>query len=128
MGVKYNIIVRDSENLEANIKSLSDAELSDQMIICMGICSCILNVGEPDKLNKAIIDYCRTRFGDMMNYTLDLIRAYLERGGTSNTASCNVTAYMTKLEKLKARVEAAKSKIAPHFNADKIDWQYIATL
>lgn len=123
MGVKYNIIIRDSENLDANIKSLSDAELSDQMNICMGICSCILNVGKPDKLNVPIIEYCQTRFGDMLNYTLDLIREYLERGGTGNVAP-----YAAKLEKLKARVEDVKSKIAPHFNTDKIDWQYIAAL
>lgn len=123
MGVKYNIIVRDAGDIKKNVKSLSDAELNDQMKTCMAICSCVMNSGEPEPINKNLVRYCSTRLGDMIDYTLELMSEYLERGGTTD-----IDKSQTKLQMLQGRINMAKSKIAPFFKGDSIDWNYISTL
>ena len=123
MSVKYNIIVRDTTDTKKNVKSLSDAELYDQMKTCMAICNCVTSCGEPEPVNKDLIRYCSTRIGDMIDYTLDLMSEYLERGGMTD-----IDKSKAKLQKLQGRINMAKSKIAPFFKGDSIDWNYISTL
>ena len=123
MSVKYNIIVRDTTDTKKNVKSLSDAELYDQMKTCMAICNCVTSCGEPEPVNKELIAYCSTRIGDMIDYTLDLMSEYLERGGMTD-----IDKSKAKLQKLQGRINMAKSKIAPFFKGDSIDWNYISTL
>lgn len=123
MSVKYNIIVRDTTDTKKNVKSLSDAELYDQMKTCMAICNCVTSCGEPEPVNKDLITYCSTRIGDMIDYTLDLMSEYLERGGMTD-----IDKSKAKLQKLQGRINMAKSKIAPFFKGDSIDWNYISTL
>lgn len=123
MSVKYNIIVRDASDTKKNVKSLSDAELYDQMKTCMAICNCVTSYGEPEPSNKDLITYCSTRIGDMIDYTLDLMSEYLERGGMTD-----IDKSQSKLQKLQGRINMAKSKIAPFFKGDSIDWNYISTL
>lgn len=123
MSVKYNIIVRDTTDTKKNVKSLSDAELYDQMKTCMAICNCVTSCGEPEPVNKDLIAYCSTRIGDMIDYTLDLMSEYLERGGMTD-----IDKSKAKLQKLQGRINMAKSKIAPFFKGDSIDWNYISTL
>ena len=123
MSVKYNIIVRDTTDTKKNVKRLSDAELYDQMKTCMAICNCVTSCGEPEPVNKDLIMYCSTRIGDMIDYTLDLMSEYLERGGMTDIDKSKV-----KLQKLQGRINMAKSKIAPFFKGDSIDWNYISTL
>lgn len=123
MSVKYNIIVRDVTDTKKNAKSLSDAELYDQMKACMAICNCVTSYGEPEFVNKDLIAYCSTRIGDMIDYTLDLMSEYLERGGMTD-----IDKSQAKLQKLQGRINMAKSKIAPFFKGDSIDWNYISTL
>ena len=123
MSVKYNIIVRDTTDTKKNVKSLSDAELYDQMKTCMAICNCVTSCGEPEPVNKDLITYCSTRIGDLIDYTLDLMSEYLERGGMTD-----IDKSKAKLQKLQGRINMAKSKIAPFFKGDSIDWNYISTL
>lgn len=123
MSVKYNIIVRDTTDTKKNVKSLSDAELYDQMKTCMAICNCVTSCGEPEPVNKDLIAYCSTRIGDLIDYTLDLMSEYLERGGMTD-----IDKSKAKLQKLQGRINMAKSKIAPFFKGDSIDWNYISTL
>lgn len=123
MSVKYNIIVRDATDTKKNVKSLSDAELYDQMKTCMTICNCVTSCGEPEPVNKDLIAYCSTRIGDMIDYTLDLMSEYLERDGMTD-----IDKSQAKLQKLQGRINMAKSKIAPFFKGDSIDWNYISTL
>lgn len=123
MSVKYNIIIRDATDTKKNVKSLSDAELYDQMKTCMTICNCVTSCGEPEPVNKNLITYCSTRIGDLIDYTLDLMSEYLERGGMTD-----IDKSKTKLQKLQGRINMAKSKIAPFFKGDSIDWNYISTL
>ena len=123
MSVKYNIIVRDTTDTKKNVKSLSDAELYDQMKTCMAICNCVTSCGEPEPVNKDLIMYCSTRIGDLIDYTLDLMSEYLERGGMTDIDKSHA-----KLQKLQGRINMAKSKIAPFFKGDSIDWNYISTL
>lgn len=123
MSVKYNIIVRDTTDTKKNVKSLSDAELYDQMKTCMAICNCVTSCGESEPVNKDLIMYCSTRIGDLIDYTLDLMSEYLERGGMTDIDKSHA-----KLQKLQGRINMAKSKIAPFFKGDSIDWNYISTL
>ena len=123
MGVKYNIIVRDATDLKKNVKSLSGSEIYDQMKTCMSICNCLMNAGEPEPVNKSLIQYCSTRLGDIIDYTLELMSEYIERGGTTDIDKSHA-----KLQKLQSRINMAKSKIAPFFKGDSIDWNYISTL
>ena len=123
MSVKYNIIVRDVTDTKKNIKSLSNGELYDQMKTCMAICNCVTSCGEPEPVNKDLITYCSTRICDMIDYTLDLMSEYLERGGMTD-----IDKSQSKLQKLQGRINMAKSKIAPFFKGDSIDWNYISTL
>lgn len=123
MSVKYNIIVRDTTDTKKNVKSLSNGELYDQMKTCMAICNCVTSCGEPEPVNKDLITYCSTRIGDLIDYTLDLMSEYLERGGMTD-----IDKSKAKLQKLQGRINMAKSKIAPFFKGDSIDWNYISTL
>ena len=123
MSVKYNIIVRDATDTKKNIKSLSNGELYDQMKTCMAICNCVTSCGEPEPVNKDLITYCSTRISDLIDYTLDLMSEYLERGGITD-----IDKSQSKFQKLQGRINMAKSKIAPFFKGDSIDWNYISTL
>lgn len=123
MPIKYSFIMRNPTDLKDNIARLDPSELADQMTMAMSICSVILNCDDVDEINKPLVEYCTPRFADLLEYAMMLIDAYFKLGGQKEMSKQERT-----IRKLYKRIKAKQSKIAKHFDTEKIDWKYISTL
>ena len=123
MPIKYSFIMRNPTDLKDNIARLDPSELADQMTMAMSICSVILNCYDVDEINKPLVEYCTPRFADLLEYAMMLIDAYFKLGGQKEMSKQERT-----IRKLYKRIKAKQSKIAKHFDTEKIDWKYISTL
>lgn len=120
--MKFKIIVKDSKDLNNNVKRLSQQELSEQAFLCYSICGLILNAEKVESENKALVKYITHRFADFIKYTKLLLMTWFDKN--NKTAEYMLQSIM----KFEDRITADKSILGDYFNNGQIDWNYIKEL
>lgn len=120
--MERHIIVKNKDNLNDNVKQLSDDELQEQIDNVWYIIQYIVGLNDGED-NHELCDYCSRRFSDVLDYMLKLNIELMERKLTARTKFELKDAKM-----LMERICENDSKISDYFSVVPIDWEHVATL
>ena len=121
MSKNYKFIIRDTKDLKHNIELLTEDEQLAQFDMCAKLCNAVLSNKRINSADIPLIEYCSTRLGDLLDYTLLLAETVKEE-------NIKNIKYLKILKDIQARVDKEGSKIADYFRTDRIDWSYIINL
>lgn len=120
----FDIIVRDPENMDTTIKSLSPIELVAQTATCLTICDLVINNSEVSDENEELIEYITHRFPDFIDYTRKLIEAWV----LNNNPGVKDEMIGFPMKDFYRRIREKTDKIGDYFNIGHIDWGHIKEL
>ena len=118
-----HIIVKNKDDLNDNVKQLSDDELQEQVDNVWYIIQ--YTVGLNDAMdNNELCEYCSHKFSDILDYMLKLNIELMKRNLKPKTKFD-----LNDAKVLMERICDSKSKILGFFSdGSPIDWDHVATL